>query len=179
MIDADMHMPDRAEEMRQEFDRSFSRTPLTERSQFEDFLAICLGSDSHVIRLAEIASLLPLHNIVRFPSTAPELLGLTGVTGATVPVFDLGALLGYPTKVKQPRWMVIAAAMPVALAFDVFDGHVRYSCEHNVPAKGAEVTRPQGQEVLCVSGMVRPIVCVASILATIKSRAPLGVPSME
>ena len=168
MTQSNLPVPDKAAALRRAFDRSFAEAPHTETAQLEDFLAIRLGLDPHVIRLVEIASLLPLRRVTPLPSAVPELLGITGSGDAIVPVYDLRALLGYPTG-DPPRWMVIAAAMPVALAFDAFDGHLRHPREIRVDPAGAEPSRQQ--EVLRTQGLVRPVVPVASILANIKSRA--------
>ena len=171
MIDPGRLVPNNAAEMRQAFDRSFAEAPLGETARFDDFLAIRLGTDPHVLALADVARLLPLRTVTRLPSGIRELLGIVGIAGAVVPVYDLRALLGYPAT-DPPRWMVIAATLPVALAFDAFDGQFRHPREPGADAAAAESR--QLHEVLRTAGESRPIVPMASILATIKSLARDG-----
>jgi len=171
MIDSGPRAPNNAAEMRQAFDRSFAEAPRGETARFDDFLAIRLGTDPHVLALADIARLLPLTTVTRLPSGIRELLGIVGISGAVVPVYDLRALLGYPAA-DPPRWMVITATMPVGLAFDAFEGQFRHRRETGAAAVTPETLR--AREVLRTAGESRPIVPMASILATIKSLARDG-----
>ena len=159
-----------AAQLRQDFDGSFAKPLHGETEPQEDFLAIRLGADAHAIRLADIANLLPLTALTRLPGPIPELLGITGFRGAIVPVYDLGALLGYAAQ-EQSRWLVIAAAGSVALAFDAFEGHLRLARSASAPQHSTESSRRHVQEVLRTSDRVRPVVSVASILETIKTMA--------
>lgn len=168
MNDADLRPLNKAAELRQAFDRSFAEAPAADAALFDDFLAIRLGADPHLLPLAEVARLLPLRGLTRLPSptpgAAPELLGIVGIAGAVVPVYDLRVLLGYPAG-EPPRWIVVCAGAPLALAFDAFDGQLRH------PREAGPSTRAQ---VLRTAGQARPVVAVASILANIKARTPAG-----
>lgn len=157
-----------AAQLRQAFDRSFAEPLHGATEPQEDFLAIRLGGDAHAIRLVDIANLLPLIALTRFPSPVPELLGITGFRGVIVPVYDLGALLGYAAQ-EPPRWLVFAAAGPVALAFEAFEGHLRLARSARAPQHGADSSPRHVQEVLRTSDQIRPVVSVASILETIKT----------
>jgi purine-binding chemotaxis protein CheW len=169
-------MPNNAAEMRQAFDRAFAEAPRGETTLFDEFLAIRLGADPHAVALADIARLLPRKAVTRLPSRTHELLGVAGIAGAIIPVYDLRALLGYPTT-EAPRWMVIAAALPVALAFDGFDGQFRHPRDIDAPATAAEASRPR--EALRIANTSLPVIPVASILATIKSLARNGASQKE
>jgi purine-binding chemotaxis protein CheW len=168
-------MPDNAAEMRLAFDRAFAEAPRGE-ALFDDFLAIRLGADPHAVAIADIARLLPRKTVTRLPSRTHELLGVAGIAGAIIPVYDLRALLGYPIT-EAPRWMVIAAALPVALAFDSFDGQFRHPRDIAAPGAIPEASRPH--EVLRVANTSVPVIPVASILATIKSLARNGASQKE
>jgi chemotaxis signal transduction protein len=156
-----------AGQLRQDFDRSFGAAVHGETEPEEDFLAIRLGGDAQAIRLAEIACLLPLGAVTRFPSPLPELLGIMGLRGAIVPVYDLRALLGYSAS-DSPRWLIIAAAWPVALAFDTFEGHMRLARAASAQPLRIEPSRRHVHEVLRTPQLFRPIVSMASILETIR-----------
>ena len=161
-------LQNKALELRHAFDRSFAEAVHADAALFDDFLAIRLRDDPHVLRLGDVARLLPLRALTRFPSVVPHWLGLAGVAGDVVPVYDLGLLLGYPAG-ATPRWMAVCRAAPVALAFDVFDGQFRHPREVDSGAAGT----PRG-EVLRTAGQVRPVVPVDEVIATIKSLALQG-----
>jgi purine-binding chemotaxis protein CheW len=176
MIDPDPRVANNAAEMRRAFDRAFAEAPRGAAALFDDFLAIRLGADRHALALADIVRLLPLGTVTRFPSGVRELLGIAGIAGTVVPVYDLRALLGYPTA-GPPRWMVIVATMPVALAFDAFEGQFRQPREAGAAAAATEA--PPQREILRTAGESRPIVPMGSILATIKSLARDGASQKE
>ncbi len=164
---------DMAAELRRAFDRSFAEPRHADTAQLDDFLAIRLREDPHVLRLDGVARLLPLRALTRFPSTVPQWLGLTGVAGEVVPVYDLGGLLGYPTATAL-RWMTVCRTAPVALAFDVFEGQFRHPREVDSGGEGS----PRG-EVLRTAGQVRPVVPVDEVISTIKSLALQGAGQKE
>jgi purine-binding chemotaxis protein CheW len=157
-----------AAQLRQAFDQSFAEAVHTRTEPQEDFLAIRLGGDAHAIRLADVAHLLPLTSLTRFPSPVAELLGIIGFRGAIVPAYDLGALLGYAAQ-DRPRWLVIAAARPIALAFDTLEGHLRLTRGAGAQQRDAEPSRRHVQEVLRANEQVRSVVAMVSILATIRT----------
>ncbi len=163
----------KAVELRHAFDRSFAEAVHADTILFDDFLAIRLRDDPHVLRLDGVARLLPLRALTRFPSPVPQWLGLAGVAGDVVPVYDLGLLLGYAMG-ATPRWMAVCRAAPVALAFDVFEGQFRHPRETDPGAAGS----PRG-EVLRTAGQVRPVVPVGEVIATIRSLASQGAGQQE
>jgi hypothetical protein len=57
------------------------------------------------------------------PSEHRELLGIAGMRGGVVAVFDLGALIGAPQP-EELRWLVLAKGAPLAFAFSAFDGQL-------------------------------------------------------
>ena len=166
-------LQNKAAELRRAFDRSFAEALHADTTLFDDFLAIRLRDDPHVLRLAGVARLLPLQALTRFPSAVPQWLGLAGVAGDVVPVYDLGLLLGYPAG-AMPRWMAVCSAAPVALAFDVFEGQFRHPREAGTDAGPS----PRG-EVLRTAGQARPVVPVDGVIATIKSLALQGAAQKE
>jgi purine-binding chemotaxis protein CheW len=129
----------RAAAFRAAFDDGFAAAPVTADIAAERLLVVSVEGERLLIRLADITGLFADRRIVAVPRTKPALLGITGLRGAILPVFALGVALGYPPPQLRPRWLVTAAARPLAFAFDRFDGHVEISRAAIVPrrAEGA------------------------------------------
>src|SRR5882757_7001907 len=124
MIETVSRVAQRAQELRRDFDRSFADPPRADTAAQEDLLAIRLGAQGFAMRLSEIAGLFADKKVTRVPSANSALLGIAGFRGAIVPVYDLQTLLGHSDG-QTPRWLVIAAAAPVALAFTTFESQLR------------------------------------------------------
>jgi chemotaxis signal transduction protein len=169
MSATEVHISDRAAELRQTFDRSFVAVQHVEAVATEDFLAIHVGGDPYMLRLWEVAGLYAERKITALPSQVAELKGIAGFRGAMVPVYDLAALLRYPPS-NGTRWMVLAADAPVALAFDTFDRHCRLPRAAVTSEGNAQPGDHLGQ-IVRAENFVRPIINVTSLVAAIRSRA--------
>src|SRR5687767_7240240 len=113
----DPHVQERVAELRRGFDLSFAAPPPEGLEEFEDLLAIRLEGDRYAVRVAEIAGLITGRKLAHLPSGAPNLLGVAGIRGGLVPVFDLSAMLGYPAS-GAPQWMILCRSDdPIALGF--------------------------------------------------------------
>ena len=144
--------------LRSLFDASFTVPAISKQERLEGLLAIRVGSDPYVLCLSQITGLYADRRIVAVPSPAPQLLGIVGLRGKLVPVYDLAALLHYPPA-PSPRWMVLAGgSQPVAFAFESFEGHVQVA--RALLADGGNVQ---------VAGALRPIVDIGSIVDTMRS----------
>jgi chemotaxis signal transduction protein len=170
MSDPETGLGRTASELRSAFDQTFAALPDTSVQHSRDFLAVRVGTDDYAIDLVEVAGLFADKAVTRLPNSAPEFLGIAGFRGTIVPVYDLRILLGYPAK-EMPRWLVTAAAAPVAFAFDVFDRHLRLATEFVAQAESTDSTRQHAHQALRAPDMVRPIVDMASILAVITRQA--------
>jgi purine-binding chemotaxis protein CheW len=107
-------------DLRESFDRPF-REPLAEDVEAPlELLAIRIGREPFALRLADVAALEADRTITRVPSQHPELLGIAGVRGSVVAVFDLAALLDLP-RTDAWRWLVLAKGAPLAFAFSAFE----------------------------------------------------------
>jgi chemotaxis signal transduction protein len=159
-------MTDIAAALRRAFDRSFAEPLPAGLAAFEDFLAIRIGGTAYAVRLPEIAGLHAGRKVVPIPRTAPELLGIVGLRGTVVPVFDLRVLLGCPEG-AGPRWLMLArSSQPVALAFEQFEGYLRIAA---APEPALKTSRHISEAVL-VAGVPRPIIDMASLLEAIARR---------
>ena len=161
---------DRAAEMRLAFDRSFADFPSIDAKIEEDYLAIRLGSEGYALHLSEVAGLLTSKRITSVPSRVAVFIGIAGLRGSIAPVYDLHLLLGHQ-RADKPNWIAVASNMPVALAFEAFDGHLRIPRAAIVPC-GADQQSRHVREFISMGGVIRPIVHLPSILELIAKEAP-------
>ena len=168
----------RAAALRAAFDRSFAEPPRLDLTPMEDLLAVRIGDDVFAIRLSEIAGLYAGKKITRVPGGDPALLGIAGFRGAIQPVYGLTILLGRQAE-AVPRWLAIAAAAPVALAFDGFDGHVRVASETIRPRDAGAKDQPYARHFAPVRDFIRPILHLPSILDAIGVQRRAVVPGKD
>jgi purine-binding chemotaxis protein CheW len=164
-------LSDRARALREAFDRSFAEAPRLEQGAPEDIIAVRVAGSPYAIRLAEISGLFADRPITPVPGPVPELLGLAGLRGLTVPVYDLGALLGL-ARADKPRWLVLArGSAPLGLAFERLERHLRLPREAIAPA-----TPPRSavREVARSEDGALPVMHLPSILEAIRKRVPQG-----
>jgi purine-binding chemotaxis protein CheW len=141
----------RVVELRAEFDGTFARPAARAVEMGEHVLAIRAGGGRYAVRVADMAGLHADRPVTALPGAPPHQLGVTALRRTVVPVLDLRVLLGRPPR-DAPRWLLLAAAAPVALAFDGFDGHRR------IPPLGP------GVEVVHLDGLAHPLVDVPALV---------------
>jgi purine-binding chemotaxis protein CheW len=95
------------------------------------------------------------------------LRGIAGFRGAMLPVYDLHVLLGHPPA-QTPRWLVIAAAAPVALAFEAFAGQLRIAQDDILPQAPHSGMHGYARDVVRTRDFVGPILHLPSVLGAIK-----------
>jgi len=164
-------LSEKAVALRAAFDRSFAERARLQTSTHADFLTIRLGTHPFALRLADVASLVTDREITRLPGPRAELIGIAGFRGAIVPVYDLGALLSYPAS-PAPRWLVVASAAQVALAFEAFDGHMRVAADAVTPGDGKGPAGTYVREVLQWGGVACHIIELAQVIEAIRGRMP-------
>ena len=84
----------KADQLRQAFDRSFAMPPSMSSPEDEDLLMIRVAGDPYAIHLLDIAEIVTDRRVVSIPAVTPHLLGLAGIHGSIVPVFGLASILG-------------------------------------------------------------------------------------
>jgi chemotaxis signal transduction protein len=119
------HLVARAGRLRADFDSMFAAPPPEPTPPQVDLLAIRCAEHGFALRLAQVVSVHTERKVVPVPTPVPELLGLAGVRGLVVPVYDLGALLGQAPN-AAPRWLaLVRAPAPFAVGFELFERHLR------------------------------------------------------
>jgi len=157
---------DRATALRRAFDESFAAPPRAADETKVGLLAIGAGVGRYALPLSGISGLFAARKITRVPAAADELLGLASFRGTIVPVYGLRALLGLAGDGK-PRWLAIAAAANMALAFEALEGHLRIPADSIAPQSSSDQERNHILGYLRDQGIVRGVVDIPSITASI------------
>ena len=160
-----------ADSLRGAFDATFAVQPAIPEPG-EDCLVLRLAEDPFLLRLAEIGGLFADRPLEPVPGLLPELQGIVSLRGQLVPIYDLGALLGYPPTTAC-RWFALGrGAGHLGLAFATLDAHVRLS--HGTLAEADPATpataRPHVRGSARLAWGVCPILDMAAILATLTTR---------
>lgn len=159
-----------AERLRQEFDRAFAQPLDGVAPAWDTVICIRVREDPFALHLSEIGGLFVDRAVTPLPTAFPELLGVTGFRGAVIPVFDLGAILGYPVA-TAPRWLTLSCgASPIGLAFDGFEGTEKLGVAREAPGASGGAGRHVREVARLGGGPPRPIVNIPSILDAIDGR---------
>jgi chemotaxis signal transduction protein len=163
--------------LRQAFDQTFAAPAGEARAAAEDLLAIRIAGEAYALRLSGIAGLHADRRIVPLPRAAPELLGVAGLRGSLVAVYDLAALLEYPRS-EKPRWIALTAAeRSLGLAFEELESFLRLAPQ-DLTTSGSTPEK-HVRQVAHAGGILRPVVDVASVVETIRRLARRGGPPEE
>ena len=172
-------VPDPVETLREDFDRSFRAAPTEPNLGQEDFLAVRIGDDPYAIRAGDIAGLHVDRMIVPIPSPAPTLLGLWGFRGVITPVHDLRLILGYAGG-ALPRWLVLVRTpVVVGLAFDRLEAHLQASLNSATSPQPHAKSVKHLRGLVQLGGILRPLVDLAAVIASISCRTVQADPSLE
>ncbi|MBI3271898.1 MAG: chemotaxis protein CheW [Planctomycetes bacterium] len=160
----------RAAELRRDFDRAFGAPAEVGVPDLENLLAVRVGGDAYAFKVRELAELSRGRRVVPVPSGKPALLGLAGLRGVLVQVYDLAALLGHAAESEAPRWLVLCGGSEsVALGFQHLEGYLRLPRAEVYAAAVADGAKRHLREAVRAGGCVRGVISVASILAALES----------
>lgn len=168
-------------EMRRAFDESFAAPQRDDEQSVEHMLAVEVAGDRFAVRVADISGLtIAKGTILRVPSRAPELLGITGIRGVVVPVFSLAALLGISPAAGHPRWLVLCGGRqaPIALAIERVEGHLDipvrqiFACE-------AERAHRYVNETARDGSVLRGVIDISQLVEHIKAQGATAPPSRK
>src|SRR4051812_39359245 len=146
------HISKRAAELRRDFDRGFADSPLIGSETRQSLLAIRLGARRLAIRLSEIAGLYADKKITPVPGAATGMLGIAGFRGSILPVYDLRNLLELSTG-GAPRWLVVAAAAPVAFSFEAFEEQMRVPAD-SIKCEQTKANNSFTKEFIQIDGLL-------------------------
>jgi chemotaxis signal transduction protein len=166
---------ERAAALRLAFDRGFAEPLRPGTDLSEALIAIRVGGERYAMRLGEIAGLFADKKVTPVPGGDASLIGIAGFRGAIVPVYGLAALLGQASA-QRPRWLVIASAAPVALAFEAFEAQLSVPPDAILPAQSGSKARSCIRDFVRASHFSGPVIHLPSVLDAIKSRRGEAVP---
>lgn len=169
-----------ADALRLAFDEAFANAPPAPPPQLESLLGIGVAGILYAVPLQEIAGIQAARRIVPVPSVTTALLGLAGIHGVAVPVFELAVLLGHGHQAQPPRWMILCGGQDgMALAFTHFHGCLRIPREHTAADDRHTADQPHVERVVRAVGAVRSVVSIPLIVATIRNRVCRLPPARE
>jgi chemotaxis signal transduction protein len=160
-----------ADALRAAFDAAFGRPAHAPDRDGVPLLALRVAGERVAVRVLETCGLMPARPIVPVPARRAELLGLSGIRGAAVPIYSLARLIGRADD-GPPRWIVLAAAggdERVGLAVATFERHLVVAAQDLRPA-AAGVGLAHAPELLHGEGGARPVLSVPSLVRAITSR---------
>jgi chemotaxis signal transduction protein len=159
-----------AETLRLEFDAAFAAPPRAVETDLEELLAIFVGERPYALRVSELGGTAVGQRVTPVPSSQRALLGLCGLRGVIVPVYDLASLLGEPRVHQAARWLALSSGEnPVAFAFTELEGHLRVSQSELEKYVGSE--QPLTGEVVRSEAGLRPILRVAAAVDFVRRGA--------
>jgi purine-binding chemotaxis protein CheW len=157
--------------LRQTFDESFATPPARSSEDVENILLVRIAGDPYAIRLRDIAAVVAKRRVVPVPASSSHLIGLAGIRGDIVPVFDLAPLLGYAHGPDTSRWMLVCALEEtIALAFSELEGYHRLPRSAFYVEGIPRLAHEHAPEFVRTSAGARPVINMLRIVATIRNR---------
>jgi hypothetical protein len=143
--------------LRQSFDDLFSRPVVEPDGARVSALTVRVGGDPHVVRTALIAGLHAEPRILRVPTASAALLGIVGLRGVIVPVFDLAVMLGYPSTPTVTCLITAGPPQPIAFGIELFEAHVRIAADPGPAVR--------------IDDILRRVIDIPSLLEAIRTRS--------
>lgn len=170
----------RLDALRDAFDAAFARPPATPTEGQERLLLVVAGGQRYALRLAELGGLQPLRRLVPLPGGRRELLGLAGVRGRLVAVFDLARLLGAaaePSPPVAPRWLLLCggAEAQLALACGHCEG-LRQLPQAALQTDSGAAAGPWACATVALDGQFCPLLDLPALLRSLGGTQPLSHP---
>jgi purine-binding chemotaxis protein CheW len=168
---------DRLDDLRRAFDESFAMPPTPADDDLVDLLAVTAGADRVAVPLAAMAGLVADRVVTPLPGSPPDLLGVAGLRGHLVPVYDLARVTGRDRTdgagSGHPRWLILASGSPsFAVGVDRVDAHLRVGRDAIAEPAG-EARGTTGSIVHTVDGAL-PVIDMLAVRASVGAAATAG-----
>ena len=157
----------RLAELRDAFDQSFAAPPSPPAEELFSLIAIRLAGETLLLRTDQISGIARCRRTTPVASRVPELMGVTGVRGALVPVFNLAALLGLARN-EACAWLAfVHRESPVALAFEEFEGQIEIQ-RTSLYDDATAASRRHIRQLAQVGSGVRAVIDIPSVVEAIR-----------
>lgn len=166
----------RLAEVRRAFDATFAAPARSFEKERRSVLAIRAGEGRFAIRVEDLSGVEACRKIVKVPGSLPGLLGLTGLRGRLLAVYDLGAMLGQPSLdaragSRELRWMLVCGKdSGIGLLIEEIEAFVRIADADLKPIEPG-VAGEHIRAMLQQGSSIRGVVDIASIAAAVARRA--------
>ena len=155
------------------FDHGFSLPFMSPRQEQRDFLVLRLGTHWYALPVDELAGVQNKKTIQFLPAAPPHCIGLAGVRGRLVAIYDLSALLGSAPS-DRLCWLVQPKADPeIALLVPKAERYLRVptaSIVEHAEADGAALG------ALSDDGVAMNVLSVNRVVQGIRERRRAGEP---
>lgn len=158
-------------ELRRAFDESFA-APISQRERSAvAFLTLRAAGYPLALPLVDLARIEGRRKVVPLPTESPDFVGLAGIQGRLVPVYDLALLLGIAQPPTPWQWLALCAGTDaLAFAFESFHGYLRVP-QSQVGIPENENAREYLSQAVRDGQTVWRIVRVPALVAAVRQRA--------
>ncbi len=157
-------------QMRQSFDQSFAEKPQPETTPGEPYILIGVSKARLAIKTSEVLSIESHKPVLSLPGHSNFFIGLTGIKGKLIPLYNLKSILGHESERKDElcHWLaVVGGTSPLALAFQNFEGSVRIpESDVFMPSEKQRNTR----EAFRLASQVISVLDIQSLISEISPR---------
>ena len=123
------------------------------------------------LRIRELRGLFSSRKVAPLPGAKRELLGMAGIRGRVVAVYDLAALLGVP-EAGVGKWLALCGAQEdLGFSIPEVESHVKVMERAIVQATATDRAHTHVPEVVRVGEAVYGVVNIASVLETVRGLA--------
>ncbi|MBA3707256.1 MAG: chemotaxis protein CheW [Planctomycetes bacterium] len=159
-------------ELKGDFQRSFIDPIACDNGDKREFLIIGVGGRIHALPLSSVSGLYKDRLSAPAPSRIASFLGMLGIGGGIVPVYDLRTLIGIRDG-GEPRWLfTVRGPDALGLAFDRFIGCVSVSRRMVIPdaVDATPGVSSDHFEMVTLDGVAYQILDLAPVLAAINTQ---------
>lgn len=160
-----------AGQLRREFDLGFAAAPGEVGEPEVGLLTLRVRGVACAVRLADLSGVVSTPQVISVPSDANGLLGLSGVRGRLVPVFDLGALLGHAPCEEPLRWLVMCGSgQGLALAVNDIEHHLSVPVSALRSSESSPSLEQLADQLVDSDSGLLPVINLARLLAALEER---------
>ena len=157
-----------AESLRREFDETFSRPHRDQAGSVARLVVVRVGSEHFAVRIGELSGLQAISGITELPGAVPHRLGISGMGGKLVPIFDLAGLLERAKPNAAPRLVLLHGEETVGLACHDLLGQLLVPAGRVRPIEQAAGSASLTDAIVDTEDGAIPVLCVRRIVERIR-----------